>query len=475
MKIIIFGVGNYYQKRKKELATFKQMEVIAFSDNNETLWGKEVDGFQVISPDQIKNFSYDMILIMSTYRDEIFSQLILLGIERLKISFWELFRSEYLQGKREVFIGRDTKKTSDNKVLIISNYLDYHGGAMVSVYAAIVMQDRGYNVVLSASMGNKEFIEETVNKGITVVICPSLPYIYEKEKELINQFDLIIVNTLPMLQSAYVCGELKPTIWWIHESKDIYGAVLSKPWNCVEESKLDNLNIYAVSNLAKNNFNKLFNNRINKTLCYGIPDVTLDESLTKRKQDKVIFAIIGNICENKAHDIFVEAASSLKYKESAEFWIIGNCPDNAFGKEIYAKVHNIDSMKLLGVLTRKEMQNTLRQIDVVVCASREETMSIVVNEGMMMGKICITTENTGVADYIQDGKNGFVVPPGNAPALRNRMEWIIIHKDDITKIGKEARKTYEQYFTMEAFGKNLEKVLTETEIQWKDRHLLCSS
>ena len=41
MKIIVFGVGRFYQNRRERLKQYEEVEIIAFSDNNETLWGGE--------------------------------------------------------------------------------------------------------------------------------------------------------------------------------------------------------------------------------------------------------------------------------------------------------------------------------------------------------------------------------------------------------------------------------------------------
>ena len=96
-KIIIFGLGNFYQKRKKELWAYNKLEIVALSDNNEKLWEKEFDGVSVIAPNSIQEFLFDKILIMSTFEKEIFSQLLLLGVEQSKILFWEQLRGERIK------------------------------------------------------------------------------------------------------------------------------------------------------------------------------------------------------------------------------------------------------------------------------------------------------------------------------------------------------------------------------------------
>lgn len=132
------------------------------------------------------------------------------------------------------------------------------------------------------------------------------------------------------------------------------------------------------------------------------------------------------------------------------------------------KAEEIDAVKLLGERTRAEMDCIFQEIDAVVCASQEETLSIAVIEGMMSEKICITTNNTGIAHYIDDGRNGFLVEYGDTDALAQRMEQIIADQYGMQSMRKAARETYEKYFSMEAFSGRLEEMICETKREWKN-------
>lgn len=470
MKTIVWGIGKYYLNRKNELNADPRVRIIAFCDNNAASWGEMIDGIQVIPPKLIENLKYDVILIMSRYVREIQEQLIGLGVDSSKIIFWELFHAELLQGKREIIQGNYKEIKECRKILIISTHLDYNGGSIAAVYAATVLRNRKYNVVLAAPGGNKKFIEEIANNGIAVAIWQALPYIYDQEKEWIKEFDIVVVNVLQMLQSAYISSEIKPTLWWIHESSWMYNEIMSMPWNSIEENKLNDINICAVSSLAQINFNKHFSNRIKEILAYGIPDMVSGKKHIQDRQFKTVFAIIGGICEGKAQDIFAEAARMISHKEQAEFWIIGQSFENPFNEKLKEIISGIPSIKLIGVLSREEIYNIFPRIDVVVCASREDSLPIVMTEGMMFGKVCITTDKAGTADYIKDGMNGFIIPAGNVDALKMKMEWIIDNVEKLEPLRIAARKTYEEYFSMDAFGERLEKALMETEEKWQAEH-----
>lgn len=85
----------------------------------------------------------------------------------------------------------------------------------------------------------------------------------------------------------------------------------------------------------------------------------------------------------------------------------------------------------------------------------------------MNRKICITTDGTGITDYIKDGVNGFVVKAGDVGALAERMTDVRRRTDELLGMRKAARATYEENFSMKIFGDRLEEELSAAEIAWR--------
>lgn len=467
MKIIVFGLGKFYLNRREILKQYQTVEIVAFSDNNEALWGKSFEDVRIIAPDSIKEIACDGILIMSTYAGVISEQLIAEGIDKARVFFWEPFYFKLRSGEMKVLSKDNDALFGTRSILIISTALGYNGGSIAAVYAAQAMQNRGNTVVIAVPEGDEAFIEEIIQQGITVVIRPSLPYIFDREREWVSQFDAVLVNVFQMLQSACGASLIRPTLWWIHETIAIMEDMIGKPWNRIEETQLKNIMIHAVAKIPKDNFNRVFKDYIEKITPYGIPDMCSIFSKEKPTGQKIVFAVIGIICERKAQEIFCQAVKELNRSEQTEFWIIGKYEDDLYSKKIVEMGRQIDGMKILGLLTREEIYQTFPQIDVVVCTSLEDPLPIVMTEGMMFGKTCITTDRTGTADYIHDGENGFVVPAGDSKALKEKMEWVIQNPDKLATIGRKARETYEKYFTMDVFAENLERAITETIERWE--------
>ena len=95
----------------------------------------------------------------------------------------------------------------------------------------------------------------------------------------------------------------------------------------------------------------------------------------------------------------------------------------------------------------------------MVVPSREESFSMVAAEAMMMEKVCIISDNCGISDYIEDGKNGLIFRSENADDLRKIMMWCENHREELSEIGKNARESYEHYFTTEIHKRRLEEIL----------------
>lgn len=473
MKIVVFGAGNYYKENCEELYNLSGVEIIALSDNNSALWGKSIDGITVISPESISRTAYERIVIISIYAREIYEQLISLGVEKNRIIIWERFWAE--QSRNNGMLPEPIWETDNEKeaVLILSTNLNYNGGSLSAVYAARALKERGIHVVLAAPEGNEQFVRETVDQGITVVLDRAFPCLFEAEKEWIMKFQIVMVNTLQMMECVSEISKLRPVFWWLHEPSSFYKWVTDRYPDSLNVGRFINTHICAVSRKAQQNFNCIYPNRVKDILPYGIPDMNLTECKGDGKNGRIVFAIIGTVYPLKGQDIFLRAAEQIKeYSRQAEYWIIGKFleKEKDYVKKIREMAAKNVSVKIFGELTREEMQSVFGEIDVVVCASREDMLPITITEAMMYGKVPVITVNTGTADYIKDGVNGFIVPVSDEDALAEKMQWIIKRFDELENVRIEARKTYEKYFSMDILGENLEKELEKTQRKWCHCH-----
>ena len=117
-----------------------------------------------------------------------------------------------------------------------------------------------------------------------------------------------------------------------------------------------------------------------------------------------------------------------------------------------------------------EVSNILLSADVMLFPSLGDGFPLSIMEGFASGLPVVCTENTGAADCIVDGENGFVVPVQDAGALRNRIEWFLSNRTEIPRMAKAARDsvaayTWDVYYenVADAVEKLVEKVRHERE------------
>ena len=457
---MIFGVGKFYKNRKDELEKYlgEKDEIVSFLDNLVTDNIEYLGGIRILNPANITSLDYDKIVIMSSYEKEMREQLISLNCTNDNIWSWERFVAEMSHG-HFIHYGNALKTNIRKSILIISDDLGYNGGTIAAVYAAKAIQSKDNRVVLVARSGDPKFINEMVNGGIFVTICPSIPYLEKEELEWVNQFDVVIVNTFQMIKCACMISTIKPTLWWIHEPVCYYEETLSKFPRYRDMDCIKRINIQGVSRLPQKNFNAIFPETVKETMPYGIPDDGVcDFNITA----KLTFAIVGSVINIKAQDIFAKAVNLLDDSLDASFWIVGSICEDEYCNQVRQLIKDDNRFKIWGNCTREQMKEIYKEIDVVVCPSREDSLPIVMTEGMMYGKVCIVSEAAGTADFIEDGVNGLICKAGDEHSLALKMQWVIDHTDKLGDMGKNARKTYEENFTMEKFAQRLEHVINET-------------
>jgi glycosyltransferase involved in cell wall biosynthesis len=80
--------------------------------------------------------------------------------------------------------------------------------------------------------------------------------------------------------------------------------------------------------------------------------------------------------------------------------------------------------------------------------------------GMWHGKPVIAMDRMSAADYIVDGKTGYIISPGDVSTLRQRILDLWHDQQKCSSMGMEAKKHAEANFSHEAFVRRLLRLAT---------------
>ena len=127
--------------------------------------------------------------------------------------------------------------------------------------------------------------------------------------------------------------------------------------------------------------------------------------------------LVANIRGSKGHDVFLATARDvLATHPGTRFVIVG---EGVGFEEVRRKVTTM-GLDTAVVMTgfRRDVPDIMAALDVLVLPStRSEAASQVVPQALAVGTPVIATDVGGTRELLRDGVTGFVVPPGDAPAL----------------------------------------------------------
>lgn len=166
----------------------------------------------------------------------------------------------------------------------------------------------------------------------------------------------------------------------------------------------------------------------------------------------------GRLDFEKGLDVLVKAVELIKDKQF-RLILIGNGSD-----EYTAHLHQIiekDGLQhhifLAGF--RHPVMPYVAAADFGVLASTvSEGCPLSPQEYMSQGHPVVATNNGGQREYINDDKNGLLVPPNDAKALAHAMGQLIDDPDLRLRLGKQAKEDFEDHMTYEHFYALISKI-----------------
>ena len=363
---------------------------------------------------------------------------------------------------------------SRRSVLLVTHELSRTGAPIVVLDTAKVLVKNGFFVTV-ISLKEGPLIKDFLSIGVPVVIMSDMLHVQYLKSDSIhffqkmdldvffNEFDLTIFVTATLFHFVErYFNSNKRVIWWIHEGSASYNLLNSfMPKNITSNVEVVCGGEYAVSQLKLNGYHYF-----PTVLNYGVFDESKHYPKVNRNDLKVRFLLAGSMGVRKGQLVLLNAIKKLSdyYLEQSEFIFVGEAyKGDVVGEEItekikeYSKDHS--NVLFLPSVSREELYKLYRTIDVLVLTSYDDPMPVVATENFMFGNICLCTTSTGTSCYIEDGVNGFVFDTGDIDQLREKIEYIINHFNELNIIKKKGRKIFDDYFDIKIFEKNILKLI----------------
>lgn len=163
--------------------------------------------------------------------------------------------------------------------------------------------------------------------------------------------------------------------------------------------------------------------------------------------DPPTFLLIARLLRDKGIYEFVEAARALRPRyPQARFRLLG--PVDSHPAAVPAA--DLAAWRAEGVIEylpeTGDVRPHLAQSTAYVLPSYREGMPRTVLEAMSTGRAIITTDAPGCRETVRAGENGFLVPVGDAHALAEAMERLIVEPELARSLGERSRTIAEERF-----------------------------
>ena len=180
----------------------------------------------------------------------------------------------------------------------------------------------------------------------------------------------------------------------------------------------------------------------------------------KIREEEAVIGIVSKLWEGKGHAVLIEALKVLKKElKDVKLVIVG---EGYLYDDLLNLVYRLglqDSVLFTGFM--EDVSELIGTFDVAVLPSFFEGMGRVLLEAMAMKKPVVASRVGGIPDLVEDGVNGFLVPPGDPNQLAEAIMKILKDKKLAGKMGGMGRKRITEKFSADIMAASIEEVYRE--------------
>jgi glycosyltransferase involved in cell wall biosynthesis len=178
----------------------------------------------------------------------------------------------------------------------------------------------------------------------------------------------------------------------------------------------------------------------------------------------VTFAYVGRLWSGKGLDYLVDAFALLQQRSEREVSLLvaGDGADEQALRD-RCREEGLKNVVFTGFFQRDQLPYLYAAADVFVFPTLGDPFGQVVEEASSCGLPVISSSSAGeIGDRVEEGVNGFIVPPMNSAALFDRMELLAGDSDLRKKMGEAAYRKAAPYtpdLWLEKFEHAVEQIL----------------
>jgi glycosyltransferase involved in cell wall biosynthesis len=396
------------------------------------------------------------------------------------------------------------------KILLINDYGYEAGGAEVIIYTLRdALRARGHEVRVFASTASDgvlplradDLCHGTLDEGRTSLQCMNLSA-YKRLRDVIRSFrpDVVHVNLYLTQLSPFILRALGrvPTIYyaqWYRAICPIGTRQLATGERCRLPIGITCLKQGCIPRhywprlMAQMAINRAWFGRFNRVTAISRAVAHRLEELggsvmrhvdvvypgtvwhPARTQEEMAptgtIVCAGRLVPEKGVDVLIRAFGLIQsHHQDSRLHIVGDGPMRASLMALTDRLGLAGCVEFRGHLSQAETSAVIREAWCLCVPSLwEEPFGMIAAEAQMQGVPVIASSAGGLAEIIEEGSTGFLVPSGNVDALAHRLQIIISNRQWAIELGSQSHKRAAELFSAEAFARRFEDSYHQVIIQ----------
>lgn len=178
------------------------------------------------------------------------------------------------------------------------------------------------------------------------------------------------------------------------------------------------------------------------------------------RSDTLVVGTLGRLEPQKGLDVLLRAASSVRRRvRDVEFVVAGDGPLRERLEALSRELGLQDFVRFVG--WQRDAARVLSILDVYCLSSLWEAFGLAAAEAMALEKPVVATRVDGVAEVVQDGETGVLVPPGDPEALAEGLVTLLTDAGLRRRMGVAGRRRVETRFTVPEMVRRYEGLFRE--------------
>jgi len=184
----------------------------------------------------------------------------------------------------------------------------------------------------------------------------------------------------------------------------------------------------------------------------------LPESINKGKHG---IAILGRVRKQKGVHLFVKSCIELldKYPDYTAV-VVGSISssNDSFVKELQAEIEQAaltERIVFVGEQNFADIPKIFSALSLVVALSDNEGFGLTILEAMSSGAAVLASEAGAWPEVVREGKDGYVVPVNDLPAVVDKMDLLLSDQEQLTQMGVNGRERVLEHYSVQREAKQL--------------------